>query len=106
MCSGDRSRERKEVGDAAREGHEKGRGIVDDASDRASTIAHGIRDKVLWHHHFTSASVAAILKGIQMRTMPVGIALLMFSCSTVTLSALLLWVRSVNFPAQCSFCVI
>jgi len=59
VCSGDRSRGRKEAGDAAKEGHEKGRNIVDDASDQASSIAHDIRDKVLWLDHFTGTSVAA-----------------------------------------------
>lgn len=92
MCSGDRSRGRKEVGDAARQGHDKGGGIVDDASDRASSIAHDIRHKVLWRDLCTNASVAAILKRIQIGTMPVGTALLMLSCGTVTLSALSLGV--------------
>ena len=66
VCSGDRSRGRKEAGDAAREGHDKGRGIVDDASDRASSMADGIRDKVLWLGHFTETPIAAILTGMQL----------------------------------------
>ena len=98
MCSGDRSRGRNEVSDAAREGHDKGRGIVDDASDQVSSIAHGIRDKVPWHDHLTSASVAAIFKGMQLGRMPVGMALLMASCGAVSLSVLLLWVRVCQLP--------
>ena len=109
VCSGDRSRGRKEVGDAARQGHDKGRGIVDDASDRASSIAHDIRHKVLWRDRFTSASFAAILKGIQIGTMPVGTALMMLSCDIVTLSALSLGVMVCQLSCRywnCSFCVI
>ncbi len=87
VCSGDRSRERKEAGDAAREGHDKGRSIVDDASDRASSITDGVRDKVLWHDHLTSACSAAIFKGI-----PLGRMLLMVLCGTITMSALSLGV--------------
>jgi len=60
VCSGDHSRGRKEAGDAAREVRDKSRGIVDDASDRASTVAHDIRDKVLWLDHFSGTPVAAI----------------------------------------------
>ena len=96
MCSGDRSEGRNEVSDAAREGHDKGRGIVDDAADQVSSIAHGIRDKVLWHDHLTSASV---FKGMQLGRMPVGMALLMSSCGAISLSALLLWVRVCQLPS-------
>lgn len=66
VCPGGHSRGRKEVDGAAREAHDKGRGIVDDASDRASSLAHDIRDKVLWHDHLASASGVAIFKGIQL----------------------------------------
>ena len=79
VCSGDCSGGRKEVGDAAREGRDKGKGIVDGASDRASSIAHGIRDTVP-RPDPSSASVAVILTGIQLGRIPVGAALLMSSC--------------------------
>ena len=59
VCSGDLSRGRKEVGDAARQGHDKGRGIVDDASDRASSIAHDIRHKVLWRQQSRHSTMIA-----------------------------------------------
>ncbi len=65
VCSGGHSGGRKEAGDAAR-AHDKGRGVVDDASDRVSTIAHDVRDKVLWLDHLTTASIAAIFKCTQL----------------------------------------
>ncbi len=46
LCTGDRSRGRREVGDEARRAQDKGKGLVDEASDKASGIVHDIRDKV------------------------------------------------------------